>query len=164
MPSYVFNLKDSVGTVAERLVIEALIPLFRQLHPERNGWDLSLINVAATNMADAASEKGGVGRDISKMFRHQDTTIRQRMVLGEAEVANMQAERAVPRLLKSNTGSEDTPTPSQEAIATDGDRWESDSGNEDMTEADWYRCDECGAGMPLFAMGAHDRWHAVSNS
>jgi DNA polymerase iota len=162
MPSFVFNLKDEVGTAAERLVRETLIPLFRQLHPHKSGWDLSLINVAATNMVDAASEKGGIGRDISKMFRRQDATLRQRHVLEKPEAIDAQVERAVPRLLKSNTGSEDAPTPSQEANA-DMDCWESDDGGEDMAETDWYCCDDCGAGMPLFAMGAHERWHAHSD-
>jgi DNA polymerase iota len=158
MPSFVFSFKDDVSTVAERLVKETLIPLFRQLHPHKGGWDLSLINVAATNMVDAASEKGGSGRDIGRMFRRQDTTLKQRQIAQKPEAAETQAERAVPRLLRSNTGSEDTPTPSQEANA-DVDYWESDEGAEDMAETDWYCCDECGAGMPLFAMGAHERWH-----
>ena len=162
MPSFVFNLKDDVGTVAERLVKETLVPLFRQLHPHKSGWDLSLINVAATNMVDAASDKGGIGRDISKMFRRQDTALRQRQVLEKPEVADTQTERAAPRLLKGDTGSEDTPTPSQEVDA-DVDCWESDDGGEDVLDTDWYRCDDCGASMPLFAMGAHERWHAHSD-
>jgi DNA polymerase iota len=77
MPSFVFSFKDNIGAIVERLVNEILIPLFRRLHPEKSGWNLSLVNVAAANMADAASEKGGVGRDIAKMFRRQDDVLKQ---------------------------------------------------------------------------------------
>ncbi|KAI4613484.1 uncharacterized protein J4E87_009785 [Alternaria ethzedia] len=79
MPTFVFSLKDNndVDAVVEKLLSETLLPLFRKLHPERKGWNLSLVNVAATNMADAARERGGVGRDIGKMFRRQDEVLRQ---------------------------------------------------------------------------------------
>ncbi|KAI4605918.1 hypothetical protein J4E83_010344 [Alternaria metachromatica] len=80
MPTFVFSLKDNNNTmdaVVEKLLSETLLPLFRKLHPEKKGWNLSLVNVAATNMADAARERGGVGRDIGKMFRRQDEVLRQ---------------------------------------------------------------------------------------
>jgi DNA polymerase iota len=185
MPSFVFSLKEAVETLAERLIREALMPLFKQLHPEKQGWNLSLVNLAATNMVEGASEKGGAGRDIGKMFRRQDDVLapfRVRDDPVEGLVGSLQEQRAVPelteeltdelevsspiktdaepyqpKLVMSRFGSEDTPTPSQEVNADIDDYWEQD---DDMLDADTYRCDACGAIMPLFAMGAHDRWHA----
>jgi len=166
MPNFVFSLKHSVEAMAERLVNETLLPLFRQLHPEKTGWNLNLVNVAAASMADAASEKGGVGRDIAKMFRRQDDVLRQWRVEGKEEtiekddhdtVTMQQQEPPVPGLPASRGGSEDIPTPSQEASAPIVDQWESE--DEEMLDADCYRCQECGGRMPLFAQGAHERYH-----
>jgi DNA polymerase iota len=173
MPMFMFSLKDSVDVLVNRLLNQTLIPLFRQLHPDKKGWNLSLINVAATNMADAASEKGGVGRDISKMFKRQDEVLKQwkveeAPVVAETENAAAEPEETTmedvrptgePQEFLERTGSEDVPTLSQKdddrVIA---DHWESE--DEDMVEDDSFRCGECGAMMPTFAMGAHYRWHA----
>ncbi|KAF1852061.1 DNA/RNA polymerase, partial [Cucurbitaria berberidis CBS 394.84] len=164
MPTFVFSLKDGMDTVVEKLVIETLIPLFRRLHPEKSGWNLSLVNVAATNMADAASEKGGVGRDISKMFKRQDHVLKQWRVDADQLPDEMEGgvdapsrHTTVPKLPDRAVGSEDAPTPSQEDEVVLVDHWESE--DEAMIDADAYQCDECGAIMPIFAMGAHERWH-----
>ncbi|KAG9185541.1 DNA polymerase iota [Alternaria panax] len=87
MPGFVFDLNPAttLDTIADKLLDAALLPLFRKLHPEKRGWNLSLVNVAATNMVDAASEKGGAGRDIGKMFRKQNKVLRQWRVEGEGE-------------------------------------------------------------------------------
>lgn len=179
MPNFVFNLKDDVGALAERLVAEALLPLFRKLHPEKSGWNLSLVNVAATNMIDAASEKGGVGRDIGKMFKRQDQVLKDFRVTEPREIFPVDAGLDVeamdtatstsigrtavaPHTIErgfgeSRGGSEDMPTPSQEAVVATQDEWE--SADEDMLDEGAYRCEDCGAMMPVFAMGAHRRWH-----
>ncbi|KAF1350465.1 DNA/RNA polymerase [Lizonia empirigonia] len=147
MPNFIFSLKDTVETLSERLVREALIPLFRQLHPEKQGWNLSLVNLAATNMVEGASEKGGVGRDIGKMFKRQEVALAPFRVCDEPG--------GTTQLM---FGSEDAPTPSQEGDLFAEDTWEDDG----MLDTNMYRCDECGAIMPLFAMGAHDRWHSTA--
>lgn len=175
MPNFVFSLKDNIEALSERLVRETLIQLFRQLHPEKQGWNLSLVNLAATNMVEGASEKGGVGRDIGKMFKRQDDVLapfRVRNEPGQADVETAaqgqyteedstetegveEAQHThTPRMSLNRFGSEDVPTPSQEDDLIDA--WEED---DDMLDADAYHCDECGAVMPLFAMGAHERWH-----
>ncbi|KAF2036145.1 DNA/RNA polymerase [Setomelanomma holmii] len=167
MPGFVFSLKEDISTLVERLIVQTLLPLFRQLHPEKSGWNLSLVNIAAANMADAASEKGGVGRDIAKMFRRQDDVLKQRRVADEVDESVMSdkkvdpppaAQLILPPYLSDREGSEDKPTPSQEGSRPIVDHW--DSEDEEMLDADAYRCEECGAFMPLFAMGAHERWHA----
>ncbi|KAJ4381121.1 hypothetical protein N0V86_003468 [Didymella sp. IMI 355093] len=185
MPSFVFNLKESIEALAERLIEKALIPLFKQLHPERQGWNLSLVNLAATNMVEGASEKGGAGRDIGKMFRRQDDVlapfrlreqpaeypqedlgptakqqiVSQKLTQGPMKEPPIRDEARLyqPKFALSRFGSEDTPTPSQETDTNMDDFWEED---DNVLNADTYRCDDCGAVMPLFAMGAHDRWHA----
>ncbi|RMZ71252.1 hypothetical protein GMOD_00005777 [Pyrenophora seminiperda CCB06] len=151
MPTFVFSLTDGIDVIANRLLNETLLPLFRKLHPEKSGWNLSLINVAVTNMVDAASETGGIGRDIGKMFKRQDAVLKQWRV---EEPATMQARKDAPE----RVGSEDAPRPSQEDERCVVDTWESE--DEDMIDGDSFRCDECGALMPTFAMGAHYRWHA----
>jgi DNA polymerase iota len=192
MPTFVFSLKEDIDTVVDKLLHETLLPLFRKLHPEKRGWNLSLVNVAATNMADAASEKGGVGRDIGKMFKRQDEVLRQwrveekpakageeRLMVEEhvqveeggsrgeepwLEEARQQREEYMmdepwPKgEVLERHGSEDFPTPSQDIESLVTDVWESE--DEDMMDEDSFRCEDCGAIMPTFAMGAHYRWHA----
>lgn len=170
MPTFVFNLKEDIPSVTTKLLHEAFLPLFRKLHPEKNGWNLSLVNVAATNMADAASEKGGVGRDISKMFKRQDEVLKHFKVvddpieeqpIDDAFDESIKEDPWPARALKEDAarfGSEDVFTPSQEVNTFVADMWESD--DEDMMDGDTFCCDECGAMMPTFAMGAHYRWHA----
>jgi DNA polymerase iota len=172
MPTFMFSLRDSVDVLVNKLLSQTLIPLFRQLHPEKKGWNLSLVNIAATNMADAASEKGGVGRDISKMFKRQDEVLKQwkveeEPVVAESEKPTAEPEETMmegvrptrgPQELLERAGSEDVPTPSQDSERVVADHWESD--DEDMVDDDSFRCGECEAIMPTFAMGAHYRWHA----
>ncbi|GME49305.1 DNA-repair protein [Neofusicoccum parvum] len=74
----------SIDSLAERLVNEALLPLFRRLHPEKSGWNLSLVNVAVTNMADSAGDaKTSSGRDIGAMFKKQNEVLNQWRVTDE---------------------------------------------------------------------------------
>jgi DNA polymerase iota len=206
MPNFVFNLKESVETLVERLVTETLLPLFRRLHPEKSGWNLSLVNIAAANMADAARDKGGVGRDIAKMFRQQDGVLKQwrveetdekvmkdrdervaedaeriledadekvvkdtnsevveetdsRAVEGMEVVYHVQPQQQPPILqtFDSTSGSEDMFTSSQQADVCADHDWNSE--DEEMDDADTYLCERCGAMMPWFAMGAHERFH-----
>ncbi|KAH8624519.1 hypothetical protein IG631_21258 [Alternaria alternata] len=293
MPTFVFNLNAATTTdaILDKLLTEALLPLFRKLHPEKRGWNLSLVNVAATNMADAASEKGGIGRDISKMFKRQDEVLKQWRVVeepdrfeeerlkieepkqiqteqeelimsdvsyergdvmmddcdgssreeggiveepevhnqkeedneyddeyewleedelahreprfllmqlekqlqgedsdqGEPQILLMQSPSSTPssereeeeqehlsqepwlaewkrELAEDNAvlqrhGSEDFPTASQDVEATVSDVWEAEDDDDMMDAEDSFRCEECGAVMPMFALGAHYRWH-----
>jgi DNA polymerase iota len=178
MPSFVFSFKDHAEAIVERLVKETLLPLFRRLHQEKSGWNLSLVNVAVANMADGASEKGGVGRDISRMFRQQDDVLKQwrveepnermeskkQLLPAEglddgADIHSLQPPQLprIPSLHTTESGSEDIPTPSQQASDHAESGWQSE--DEDMGMVDSYRCGVCGAVMPLFAMFAHERFH-----
>ncbi|ETN43209.1 uncharacterized protein HMPREF1541_02368 [Cyphellophora europaea CBS 101466] len=76
LPNFVFSLTESTDALAGRL-LESLITLFRMLHTERQGWNLSLINIAVTNMVEA---KDG-GRDIAKMMRNQEDVLKDFRVI-----------------------------------------------------------------------------------
>lgn len=164
IPSFIFNLNIPIETVAEKLVAEALLPLFRQLHPEKEGWDLSLVNVGATNMNLAATEtKDGAGRDIGKMFRRQDDVLKDWKIVDlDIPPSQKTVESTEPRLNidppnqreeELRHGSEDAHAGTQESlIAEDG--WE----DEDEVANQGYSCPICGALMPSFAMPAHQRF------
>ena len=153
MPSFVFTFNQNVETLAERLVDEALLPAFKQLHSERSGWNLSLVNVAATNMTEtAADSKDSSGRDIGRMFRKQDDILKEWRVVDEDEATDdvefveaaeepSQPERAFHR--GRNALEEDT--------------WDT---KEDMS-ASAKRCPLCGADVPVFAHVAHNRYHSM---
>ncbi|KAI1471915.1 DNA/RNA polymerase [Daldinia caldariorum] len=95
LPSFALSLRDaSVEAVASRLASEALLPLFRRLHPERQGWGLVLVNVCVANMvavaragAAAAAGSGKGARDIGRMFRTQGDKLREWTVYDRTPVA-----------------------------------------------------------------------------
>lgn len=210
LPGFALSLKDSVEAIVERLVHEALLPLFRRLHPEKSGWNLSLVNVAVANMVEGASEKGGVGRDIGKMFRRQDEMLKEWRVaeggeeagVGESDVRvdekqEVQEMESVERMhidegtsgrgeehideemserredhvaqrhemTLSRNGSEDVPTSSQQQMSIADGEWAEEEEMSDVADDDdTYRCDICGAVMPLFAMFPHERFHASNGN
>jgi DNA polymerase iota len=151
MPNFVFNLNESDTSVAEKLVQEALIPAFRKLHPEKSGWNLSLVNIAVTNMAETAAEtKDSEGRDIGRMLKRQDE------VLKDWKIVNDEASAEDDSLI-NDVGSENHAPP----LGNDGtlcqDAWESDDSTDDLT----HPCGICGSVIPLFAVTAHDRYHSM---
>ena len=173
MPTFIFSLTTSVDALSDKLVIETLLPLFRKLHPERSGWNLSLVNICATNMAITASDsKDGAGRDISRMFRRQDEVLKDWKVedvdmspLGDElenkkSAANNPPEHSIGMKNSDargdfDQGSEDTRQSTQES---NYDAW--DSGDEDAAMGEI--CGICGAVMPAFAMIAHERFHELA--
>ncbi|KAI9844547.1 MAG: hypothetical protein M1837_005506 [Sclerophora amabilis] len=86
MPNFIFSLSENDEALAERLVKEVLLPHFRKLHPEKTGWNLSLVNVAATNMVESAGADfrrdktgadKGANRNIGRMFRTQERVLKE---------------------------------------------------------------------------------------
>ncbi|TKA83428.1 hypothetical protein B0A55_00337 [Friedmanniomyces simplex] len=137
LPNFIFGLSESVDSLAERLVREALIGMFRKLHPEKSGWNLSLVNLAVTNMAETAGEsKTAKGRDIGNMFKRQDDVLKDFQV---REVSPSPAE-----------GSE------LETQVVTGGGWDEDV---ELGDDDLECCGDCGTRMPPFAMVAHRRFH-----
>lgn len=158
MPNSVFNLHDSVDSLAEKLVQEALVPAFRKLHPEKSGWNLSLVNIAATNMAETAADtKDSEGRDIGRMLRRQDEVRKDWKPVNDQSFSDH--DSAV------NDPGSDSPALPVQVEESDGHRghrgqdvWESDDSADDLT----HSCRICGSAMPLFAVTAHDRYHSMT--
>lgn len=177
MPSLIFSDSHSPEATVEKLVNDALIPLFRKLHPEPSGWDLSLINLCATNMARSATDdKNSAGRDIGRMFRRQETVLKEWKVDDlDTPPANHDAIETSPptgdidKMPLQDTathtaqddvhhGSEDAYISStQESHGDDESSWEGENEAVNGGEA----CNVCGAVMPSFAMIAHLRFHSL---
>ena len=171
-PNFVFDLKGDLANSADRLVAESLIPLFRKLHPERSGWNLSLVNVAVTNLVSAATDnKEGSGRDIGKMFKRQEDVLKDFRV-EDRGTPPFEADKTTlgiqlhhrllnvplipnPKGMENLHGSEEDIIPTQTSSNHD-DVWDSDGGDPSLGD----RCKTCGAMMPNFAMVAHERFHA----
>ncbi|KAH6955135.1 hypothetical protein DER45DRAFT_572136 [Fusarium avenaceum] len=142
LPNYIFDLKDDIGHIAERLVSEALLPLLRRLSPEKGQrWNLQMLNICVANMVvGAADDKTGAGRDISVMFKRQDETLRPFQVMEELDVA--QSEETI-----------------QSVSESDGEDGEDD----DWETGDNTPCRLCGHSIPLFAVPAHQRYHEMED-
>ncbi|KAI0137410.1 hypothetical protein BJ170DRAFT_678257 [Xylariales sp. AK1849] len=147
LPSFVFSLKDSLEHLVERLVDEAVLPLFRRLHNERQGWNLGLINVCVTNMVLTGNEDGiGGGRDISVMFKTQDAKLKEFTVYDEKPVV-----APVNHLGRDADDNQDGDAREQDSD-TEMVAWEEDEGES-------QKCPICGHTIPTFALSAHDRFH-----
>jgi DNA polymerase iota len=150
LPNYVLSLTDCIDVLAERLVHDTLIGMFRRLHPEKAGWNLSLVNLAVTNMAEAGGEsKTANGRDISSMFRRQESVHKE-----FTTYADEQARPEVVPVLQTSV--EET-----KSSVVDPTFEAEDNGWVEEEDEDNERCGFCGMSVPLFAMPAHVRFHEV---
>lgn len=150
IPSFVFSLTESAHALAERLLQDSLLPNFKKLHPERSGWNLTLVNIAATNMAEtAADSKDSKGRDISRMFRKQDDVLKEWRI-ADVDVAPEIHEGEIGRV-------EDTIDMDADSQVMDDVSWDSDEDSEDLMHV----CHRCGASVPNFALVAHERFHEM---
>jgi DNA polymerase iota len=151
LPTFIFNVKDTVKDLAERLVGELLMGMFRKLHPEKVGWNLSLINIAVTNMVETAAEtKDSEGRDIGRMFRIQEDVLKDFRVLDGPpkspefpDVPLMEGEEASNEL-----GSE-----------TSEMDWAPEAEEDDYLQT----CTYCQVRLPQFAMTAHEQYHMLDH-
>ncbi|EME87756.1 uncharacterized protein MYCFIDRAFT_148383 [Pseudocercospora fijiensis CIRAD86] len=157
LPNFVFRLTESVDALAEKLVKEALVGLFRKLHPEKAGWNLSLINLAVTNMAETAGDsKTANGRDIGCMFRKQEDVLRDFRVTdadtppSSVDVKSEHIPDKSSIAKKSIEEAENVMFDSDEDAA-----WDDGEDENDLDEC----CTICHLRMPAFAMGAHQRFH-----
>ncbi|RAH71538.1 putative DNA polymerase iota [Aspergillus aculeatinus CBS 121060] len=153
LPAYVFALDETIDALAERLVHDSLLSMFRKLHPEKSGWDLQLMNVAVTNMVEGAGDrKQSSGRDIGKMFQTQRTGTKE---FPDAQYAD------VPISETKETIAEFRPEASHIIDHPVGDvAWEESDEEEGML---CIACDICGASIPHFAREAHVLYHAAAD-
>ena len=156
LPSFVLDLAGNEDMLTERLVSESLVPLFKKLHPEKGGWNLSLVNIAVTNMMDTGSNsKKATGRDIAKMLLNQNDVLSDFSVktsTDQAEHANLETENENSTKFDGHVSR----APNCESIV-DPDWSERSSENEDAQE---NSCSACGQAVPDFAIPAHQRYHA----
>jgi len=162
LPTFVFFLNESIEILADKLVKESLISMFRKLHPEKAGWNLSLVNLAVTNMAETAgNSKTAKGRDIGNMFRRQEDVLREFRVVDDGDVGALidcgsmgtPVEEEMDDGLAVDLGVEEQASDDEEE--TNDDEW--DNGENQDGEA----CELCGVRLPGFAMVAHRRFHSL---
>ncbi len=173
MPSIIYGKSQTVEFLAEKITQEALIPLFHKLHPEQCGWNLSLINICATNMALVATDhKDGPGRDIVRMFKTQESRLKEWQV-EDVDIAPSDGDSESGQTLESGNNNtmkgleESIEGPQADCVNGSLDRntyekggclddwWDSDENESEKGEI----CRDCGALMPAFAMKAHERFH-----
>lgn len=180
LPNFVFVLSESVDSLAEKLVRESLVPMFRKLHPEKAGWNLSLVNLAVTNMAETAGEsKTASGRDIGTMFKRQEDVLKDFRVtepdsppplkLNDHDVSPSALKAAADdtshlTIVNGSHRGETSGNISESAIWEDGMMDADDAENawddgEDAFGAVDY-CPICESNIPSFAMIAHQRFHS----
>lgn len=149
LPTFVFSLQESVDVLSDKLVSETLVGMFRKLHPEKAGWNLSLVNLAVTNMAETAGEsKTANGRDISNMFKRQEDVLKDFTITEEDAFLDVGQEgfedQAAAESLWINENE------------SDEDAWDEGDGTFARTEF----CQICASHIPAFAMIAHRRFHS----
>jgi DNA polymerase iota len=124
--------------------------MFRKLHPEKAGWNLSLVNLAVTNMAETAgNSKTANGRDIGNMFKRQEGVLKEFRVVEQDDAAVEDTW---------STGVEDV----HQAVGEDEEEEEAqDDWDAEEDDEDGETCEVCGVRLPSFAMVAHRRFHSA---
>lgn len=152
LPNFVFNLTEKVEVLAEKLVKESLLNMFRRLHPEKAGWNLSLVNLAVTNMAETAGDsKSASGRDIKGMFNRQEDVLKDFRILEDSDEAPPVKDEAAIEVHEAV----DVQTDMIDTEDEEETGWDDGDGEEEAMD----RCEICGLSLPAFAMGAHARFH-----
>lgn len=159
LPTFVFNSAEGQAIVA-RLVKETLLPMFSVLNPGRSSWNIGMINICVTNMVPTAAETGAVGsgRDISLMFRRQETVLRDFRVVCEEEEEEEEEGRA--RVLEAAQREDE-----QAGSSAEGGHFNNSAYFADLVPETWedldgsQTCATCGRNIPLFAALAHERYH-----
>ena len=185
LPSFVFQLQPSIESLSERLAEETIMPLFAKLHPEKRGWDLSLVNLCVTKMTLTGREdRQGAGRDIGRMFKRQDEVLKEWKVedrdvppdVPVSDVHEYPHERETDQDLQDQRQAsedliddgDDYHLVTAESLSTpdeiDSSASEMDWESEDETSQKGDICSVCGAILPAFAMVAHKQFHDLPNT
>lgn len=172
MPSIAFSKLISIEEIAERIVHDALIPLFHKLHPEISGWDLSLINLCAANFLHHVSDnRDGAERDISHMFRKQVEILKGWNSDDDGITHNVNVQNRGDMDLDSSSSMTDANISGEvfhderegPLTSIQGKHLDESGFNRQKKVADVDDvCEICGAHMPVFAILAHERFHNMS--
>ncbi|KAF3922224.1 hypothetical protein ABW21_db0209903 [Orbilia brochopaga] len=168
MPNFVFSLTARIEETARRLAREALVPLLRKLHgpdvPGGNKYDLVLINIAATNMG--SGETGTDGGDVAAMFKRYNEVFPEGDREKKRPYSEMQEENDRLSLHEdqphggANIGEEENGEGSEEmevGFLSDDEDFSDGAASEEGSQE--VVCKNCHARLPLFAIGAHERFH-----
>ncbi|KAI3392357.1 hypothetical protein diail_5837 [Diaporthe ilicicola] len=162
LATFIFqDINDEI--IVAKLVKEVLFPMFCQLNPDNTeGWNIGMINICVANMTLTATEDAaGSGRDISQMFKRQDEVLREFRIYDDgsepqpkvAQLSNAEEEK------NASTGPSLT-TADESAVSEDG--YDSESESEAWGDRDGSQeCPKCGHYLPIFAISAHQRFHAL---
>ncbi|KAJ9143542.1 DNA/RNA polymerase [Coniochaeta hoffmannii] len=154
LPNFVFGFGLAREALADKLVDEVLLPMFRRLNPAVKDWNVGLLNVCVANMVVVGGESGGagVGRDIGTMFKRQEDVLREFRVYDDA-----------PKEVRPDTSADGVVGDGHSYVTvnevgkaeddSDAEPWEED--DRDGLEC----CSRCGHLIPGFALVAHERYH-----
>lgn len=146
LPNFLFSLSSPREELAQKLVDEFLLPMFYKLNPERESWNIGLINICAANMVlSGTDDSAASGRDISVMFKRQDVVLKEFRVYEESQPGHLQEQEST--VLERDSEADD-------GLSDFDDSWNDDR---DGTEC----CGHCGHYVPLFALNAHSRYHML---
>ena len=164
MPAFVFNTSEDVESIADRLIALILLPLFRKLHPERNGWNLSLVNVAATNMVESAADsKSATGRDIKGMFNRQNDVLSDFKITEPDHVCrSLRDDKSDELDIQQHLHGSESSADMEGVESTEDIGWHNDDSDEPEEDlSDEFTCTSCMQKIPTFAKLAHDRFHTA---
>ncbi|KAF1809203.1 DNA/RNA polymerase [Eremomyces bilateralis CBS 781.70] len=160
LPSFIFDLGQSVPSIAEQFVTGTLENLFRKLHPDR--FCLSLINVGVTDMDNEIDIRRG--RDISTMFKTQNDRLSGWRIDTEIPQAMEKTSINGKSMERSDTmelyGSEEDMRLSQSSTKEVESLWQDEDEVDTLDDVD---CTLCEAKLPAFAMAAHLRFHRLDS-
>ncbi|KAI5800064.1 hypothetical protein EDC01DRAFT_628578 [Geopyxis carbonaria] len=142
-PGYTFSPTTSLERIAERLIDDIALGLFRKLCTERH-WDLQLLNVAAVNMVGEGTEKGDIGYIFKNLITENG--------LNEAVSVSNSGTNA------NNNNSEEREL---DGKFVDEEFYEDDE-DEDEDSGQSVVCEVCRVAVPIFAVDAHRRFHLRS--
>ncbi|KAF3284954.1 hypothetical protein TWF970_011226 [Orbilia oligospora] len=163
MPNFVFSLTTRIEETARRLAKEALVPLFKRLHSSDTGngarYDLALINVAAINMG--SGETGAEGGDVAAMFKRYSEVFPEGDQERKRPFEETQRVELQKQSMEEYSGAgvkeeEEEEEDIEEGFLSDdgfSDGAASDEGSQEVV------CKKCHARLPIFAIGAHERFH-----
>ncbi|KAL8409417.1 hypothetical protein RB594_007737 [Gaeumannomyces avenae] len=176
IPGFLLSLTQPVDQLAQRLVEEALMPMFHRLATPRpgsgsgGGYDVGLLNVCVANVTMAAGDSAGSsGRDIAAMFKRRDEFRREFAVLDDALEEGQQPPLTVstgsPKLLPNYDENAQENELLEMSVLCDA---EDDlfAGNDELDlwdDQDTQRCRTCGHAIPTFALEAHYRYHLLDD-
>jgi DNA polymerase iota len=157
LPNFVFGLAPAREALADKLVDEVLLPMFRRLNTATKDWNVGLLNVCVANMVVVGGENGGIGggRDIGAMFRRQEDVLREFRVYDDEEGGGDET-----RLdgLGDEAGAYEHDFVTVKEVEKDDDDSDAEPWEEDDRDG-LECCSRCGHLIPGFALIAHDRYH-----